>query len=89
MGRNYQMCACAALASALLVAATAGAQLTRGNREGTREERRLNKLYPIDLATGETRLVDRRLIPRLRCRGGILIIRPLGQSAAVQCLPRL
>jgi hypothetical protein len=69
----------------LLLAATAVAQASRGNRE----ERRLRRLEPIYLQVGERRLVDRRLVERIRCEGGVLTVRPFGRSALVECVLRL
>ena len=89
MDRKPQTYARAACASTLLLllAATAAAQLARGGASG--EERRLRRLYPIDLALGESRLVDRRVAERIRCRGGVLVVQPFGRSAIVTCVPRL
>ena len=88
MDRKYRMYVRAVRASALLLllAATATAQPTRGDR---RDERSLRRLYPIYLALGEGRLVDRRLVERIRCEAGVLVVRPFGQSAFVQCVLRL
>jgi hypothetical protein len=38
---------------------------------------------------GERRLVDRRLVERLRCQGGVLTVRPFGRSALVECVPQV
>lgn len=87
MDRNHRVCARALRASTLLLllAATAAAQLTRGERE----DRELRRLHPIDLRVGESRLVDRGLVQRIRCRDGVLVVQPFGRSAVVQCMPRL
>jgi hypothetical protein len=65
----------------LLIAATAFAQPPRGSRE----ERALRKLEPIYLRLGERRLVDRRLVERIRCERGVLTVRLFGRSALVEC----
>lgn len=65
----------------LLLVANVVAQAPRGNRE----ERSLRKSNPIYLESDERRLVDRRLVERIRCNRGVLIVRPLGRSALVYC----
>ncbi|HXS79188.1 MAG TPA: hypothetical protein VN818_02845 [Gammaproteobacteria bacterium] len=88
MDRKYRLYVRVVRASTLLLllAATATAEPTRGDR---REERSLRRLYPITLALGERRLVDRRLVDRIHCQGGVLVVRPFGRSVFVQCLLRL
>jgi hypothetical protein len=69
----------------LIAAASAVAQPPRGNRE----ERALRKSDPIYLELHERRLVDRTLVERIRCKRGVLIVRPLGRLALVYCDVRL
>ena len=74
------------LALLLLVAAvSAVAQSPRGSRE----ERALRKSNPINLNLNleldERRLVDRTLVERIRCKQGVLIVRPYGRTALVSC----
>jgi hypothetical protein len=67
-----------AAAVALLLAATAGAQ-------SPREEPAVRKRDAIYLKSDERRLVDHRLVERIRCERGVLIVRPLGRYALVEC----
>ena len=62
-------------------AACAVAQSPRGSSE----ERALRRSSPIYLELDERRLVDRTLAERIRCRQGVLIVRPLGRTALVSC----
>ena len=83
MDKRYGIRACSALL--LLLAATAVAQPSPGNSE----ERRPRQLDPIYLKLDERRLVDRRLVERIRCLEGVLIVRPFGRTVLVQCVLHL
>jgi len=74
-----------AVALLALLAATVVAQPPHGNRE----ERALRRRDPIYLQMGERRLIDRRLVERIRCPGGVLTVRSFGSSALVECAPHV
>jgi hypothetical protein len=72
------------LVAALLMLLTSDATVPQSPR-GDRKERGVSRLDPIDLQLGERRLVDVRLVERIRCQGGILTVRPFGRTALVEC----
>jgi hypothetical protein len=53
--------------------------------QSPREQRALRKTNPIYLELDERRLVDRTLVERIRCKQGILVVRPFGRTALVSC----
>jgi hypothetical protein len=72
-------------ALALVLFFVAACAVAQTPSRGSREERALRRSHPIYLELDERRLVDRKLVERIFCAQGTLVVRPFGRTALVSC----